>query len=90
MKSKLPSWKSSRGPLGIPETQVENHWFKEYRLQRQCWASLRGRSRWGIGGDLPRETYKSSYLHYDFVQFVKQHSQCKAILPSMPLSQQCC
>jgi len=36
------------------------------------------------------ETYESNFPVHDFVQFGKQHSRCKAILPSTVLSQQCC
>jgi len=38
----------------------------------------------------PLETYESNFIHHDFVQFGKQHSRYKAILPSVVLSQQCC
>jgi len=38
----------------------------------------------------PPETYESNFIHHDFVQFGKQHSQFKAILPSVGLSQQFC
>ena len=31
-----------------------------------------------------------NFIHHDFVQFGKQHSRYKAILPSIVLSQQCC
>jgi len=40
------------------------------------------------GGDPPK-TYESNFIHHVFVQFGKQHSRYKAILPSI-LSQQCC
>jgi len=42
------------------------------------------------GGNHPPKTYESKYIHHDFVQFAKQHSRLKAILPSTVLSQQCC
>ena len=44
-----------------------------------------------IGAISPPKTYESiSLLTHDFVQFGKQHSRYKAILPSIVLSQQCC
>jgi len=36
------------------------------------------------------QTYESYFVHHDFLQFGKEHSQFKAILPSIVLSQQCC
>jgi len=42
------------------------------------------------GGDRPPKTYEINFIHHDFVQFGKQHSRYKAILPSIILSQQCC
>jgi len=41
-------------------------------------------------GRSPPKNYESNFFHHDFVQFVKQHSRYKAILPSIVLSQQCC
>ena len=38
----------------------------------------------------PPKTYKSNFIHHEFVQFGKQHSRYKVILPSNVLSQQCC
>jgi len=38
------------------------------------------------GGDHPPKTYKSKYIHHDFVEFAKQQSRFKAILPSIVLS----
>ena len=38
----------------------------------------------------PIKSYESSVFHHAFVQFVKQHSRYKAILPATVLSQQCC
>ena len=38
------------------------------------------------GGDHPPKTYESKYIYHDFVQFGKQHSRFKAILPSIVLS----
>ena len=38
---------------------------------------------------LPK-TYGSNFFQYGFVQFGKLHSRCKAILPSIVLSQQSC
>ena len=35
----------------------------------------------------PPKTYERSFVHHDFVQFGKEHSQFKAILPSIVLSQ---
>jgi len=42
------------------------------------------------GGDRPPKTYESNFFSPHFVQFGKQHSQFKAILSSIVLSQQCC
>jgi len=51
----------------------------------------RGRSSGGDWGDRPPpKTYESNFIHHDFVQFGKQHSQYKAILPSIVFSQQGC
>ena len=51
----------------------------------------RGGSRGGrLGGSPPLKTYEINFFHHDFVQFDKQHSQYKAILPSFVWSQQCC
>jgi len=50
----------------------------------------RGGSREAIGAIIPPKTYESKDIHHDFVQFAKQHSRFKAILPSIVLSQQCC
>jgi len=36
------------------------------------------------------KTKESNFIHHDLLQFVKQHSRYKAILPSIVLSQQCC
>ena len=46
----------------------------------------------GVGnwGDRPPKTYKSNFFPHDFVQFGKQHSRYRAILPSIVLSEQCC
>ena len=38
----------------------------------------------------PPKTNESNFIHHDFVQFGKQHSRCKTILPSVVLSQQSC
>jgi len=43
----------------------------------------------GGAGDCPPKTYESNLFHHDFEQFGKQHSRCKAILPSIVFSQQC-
>jgi len=42
-----------------------------------------------IGAISPPKTYGSYFVHHDFVQFGKQHSRYKTILPSIDLSQQC-
>jgi len=42
------------------------------------------------GGRSAPKTYESYFFRHDFVQFGKQHSRYKAILPSIVLSQQCC
>jgi len=47
-------------------------------------------SKKAIGAIAPPKTYKSNSIHHYFVQFGKQHSQFKAILPSIVLSQQFC
>ena len=47
-------------------------------------------SKKAIGAIAPTKTYESNFIHHDFVQFGKQHSQFKAILPSIVLSQQFC
>ena len=41
-------------------------------------------------GDRLPKTYECNFIHHDFVQFVKQHSRYKAILPSIVSSQHCC
>ena len=38
----------------------------------------------------PPKTYMSNYVNHDILQFGKQHSRYKTILPSTDLSQQCC
>ena len=53
------------------------------------WIPSRGESRGAIGLIAPLKLTKVTTQH-DFVQFVKQHSRYKAILPSIVLSQQCC
>jgi len=40
--------------------------------------------------DVETLTYESNFIHHDFVQFGKQHSRYKAILPYIILSKQCC
>ena len=37
----------------------------------------------------PPKTYMSNYVNHDILQFGKQHSRYKTILPSTDLSQQC-
>ena len=49
-----------------------------------------GRIKGAIGAIDPPKTYESNFIHYDFVQFGKQHSRYKAILPSTVFSPQCC
>jgi len=51
------------------------------------WVTNRGGSRGAIS---PPETYETNFIHHDFVQFGKQHSRCKNILPSIVLTQQSC
>jgi len=53
-------------------------------------AGAKSRSRRTIGVVASPETYESNFIHHDFVQFGKQHSRYKVILPSIVLSQQCC
>jgi len=38
------------------------------------------------GGDRPFKTYESNFIHHDFVQFGRQHSQYKANLASSVIS----
>jgi len=57
-------------------------------VKRHVTVNIRGGSKGG--GDLPPKTYESNSIHHDFVQFGKQHSRYKAILPSIVLSQKCC
>jgi len=68
------------------------------QLQNFCWGST-AVLFWGIGrdgfrggdwGNCPPKTYESNFFHHDFVQFGKQHSQYKTILPSIVSSQQSC
>ena len=55
------------------------------------WWSSQGRIQVGaIGAIGPPKTYESNFFHHDFEQFRKQHSQYKAVLPSIVLSQKCC
>jgi len=42
------------------------------------------------GAIAPPKTYESSFIHHNFVQFVKQHTPHKAILPPTVLTQQSC
>ena len=51
---------------------------------------MQGQGRVQEGGRLPPKTCESNFSHHEFVQFGKQHSRYKAILPSNVLSQQCC
>jgi len=50
----------------------------------------RRESRGRLGLSCPFKTDKNIFHHLDFVQFGKQHSRYKAILPSTVLSQLCC
>jgi len=43
-----------------------------------------------LTGRSPPKTCESNFIHHNFLQSGKQHSRCKAILPSIVLSQQCC
>jgi len=43
-----------------------------------------------VGAIVPPKTYESKFIHDDFVQFGKQHSRYKAILPPIVLSEKCC
>jgi len=43
-----------------------------------------------IGAIFPPKNYGSNFIHHDFVQFRKQHTRCKTILPSTVLLQQNC
>jgi len=52
--------------------------------------SVRFLSKKATGAISPPKTCESNFIHHDFVQFGKQHSQLKEILSSIVLSQQCC
>jgi len=57
----------------------------------RCKIPAKGGSRGGtIRVIAPSKIYKSDFFHHDFLQFGKQHSRYKAILPSTVLSQKCC
>ena len=43
-----------------------------------------------VGAVAPPKTCESIFVHHYFVQFGKQHSRCKVILPPIVLSEQCC
>jgi len=45
--------------------------------------SKRFLSEKAIGAIAPSKSYESNFIHHDFVQFGKQHSQFKAILPPL-------
>jgi len=49
-----------------------------------------GESRGAIEAIAPPETYQLTLFANDCVQFAKHHSQYKAILSSVVLSQKCC
>jgi len=55
---------------------------------RQAMQSMGRSMDWTL--EAPPKTYKSNSFHYDFVQFGKHHSRCKAIFSSIVLSQKCC
>ena len=48
----------------------------------------KGGFRGSIGAIASPKTHESNFIHHDFLQFGKQHSQYKAILSSIVLSQQ--
>jgi len=51
---------------------------------------LQGCIQQGDGwGDRALKTYESNFVHHDFVQFGKQHSRYKVILPPTVLSEEC-
>ena len=52
--------------------------------------SKRFLSKKAIGAIAPPKTYESNFILHDFVQFGKQNSQFKAILPSIVLPQHWC
>ena len=52
--------------------------------------SQRFLSKKAITSIAPLKAHKSNFIHHDIVQFGKQHSQFKAMLPSIVLSQQYC
>jgi len=59
-------------------------------VERTPTTNNQGRNK---GGRLERLTllnYENDFIHRNFVQFGKQLSRYKAILPSIVLSQQCC
>ena len=43
-----------------------------------------------LGRSPPPKIYEINFIPHDFVQFGKQHSRYRAILPSIVLSQQYC
>ena len=59
-------------------------------IQQLKWPFLAGRIQGDDWGDRPPKTYKSNFIHHDFVQFGKQDSRYEAILQSIVLWQQCC
>jgi len=51
---------------------------------------LYNRSGSGEGAIALPKTYEGNFIQHDFLQFGKQHSRYKAVLPSIVLSQQFC
>jgi len=55
--------------------------FSMITFQGRLFARLcSGGSRRAIRAIAPPKTYESNFIHHDFLQFKKQHSQNKAIL----------
>ena len=64
--------------------------LRSLRKRRIARPRLSRARRLGRSPPPPKKTYESNLIHHDFLQFEKQHSRCKAILPSIVLSQKCC
>jgi len=61
-----------------------------FRFGRRFSQSSGGSREGAIGAIAPPKTYVNNFIYHTFVQFEKQHSPYKAILPSTVLTQQCC
>jgi len=64
---------------------------RKQKVDEKCKGLLAGADPGGaIVTIAPPKTYISNFVHHDILQFGKQHSRYKTILPSTVLSQQCC